>query len=445
MTTFKTGDLSKNLYALRCKGSHGLGNRTVAGILAVCLSVAFGRWGSYLGKAPLFLTDFLVTAALSNSILAWLSLRRRKRGSLHLRAPVLLLGLGTYALVRLLAGWELGFLAVRDGAPYVYAIFGLVGWAGAGLVRDSGLTRGSRYLEWALRLHVLWLSVALVSPDVPLSLPVVSVTQEIHILTPRSDFDTAISGAFLGILMVRVLSGQRRRLDYMWLGLCFLVILMSPSRAGLLGAASAVALCWILLGCSKGLGRYGHTNLAVLTIIIIVMIILVLPHTKVGLRLTGTYGSSASEEAMNARGTTEARSSAWPVVVAYTMTDTRRSILGVGFGSDFMCDSGAAILLNGSFVDGPTATRSPHNYWIGTLARLGIIGLALVLTLSATLLTTLFRARRRLVKDDFLLTTSLIPVALLLPATFGVVLESPFGAVPFFWCVGVVFRLAGQT
>jgi hypothetical protein len=44
----------------------------------------------------------------------------------------------------------------------------------------------------------------------------------------------------------------------------------------------------------------------------------------------------------------------------------------------------------------------------------------------------------KLADEPLLFIAAAVPTSLLVPATFGVILESPFGAVPFFWCVGLL-------
>jgi hypothetical protein len=50
-----------------------------------------------------------------------------------------------------------------------------------------------------------------------------------------------------------------------------------------------------------------------------------------------------------------------------------------------------------------------------------------------------------LVEEPLLFLASVIAMGLLIPATLGVVLESPFGAVPFFWATGILLAYPNPT
>ena len=64
-------------------------------------------------------------------------------------------------------------------------------------------------------------------------------------------------------------------------------------------------------------------------------------------------------------------------VGAFVFRSPERTAIGVGFGRNFIEESGSRNVLEG---DTYTNVRSPHNYVIGTLARLGVFGALLVFT-----------------------------------------------------------------
>jgi hypothetical protein len=105
-----------------------------------------------------------------------------------------------------------------------------------------------------------------------------------------------------------------------------------------------------------------------------------------------------------------------------------------------MVDSGAIYKLTSK---SDTNTRAPHSWWVDVQARLGLAGILLALLLCLNV------ARRvRVVvgpagKDHGLLTiASLVVLSLIPPLSFGVIMESPFGALPFYWCSGVILGYA---
>jgi O-antigen ligase len=87
--------------------------------------------------------------------------------------------------------------------------------------------------------------------------------------------------------------------------------------------------------------------------------------------------------------------------------------------------------------------RSPHNIGMTIFARTGLIGLISWLVMLVASFSVIVRAtmgyRRSSVRDEELFGVWLLVylLAMLLISLLGVVLESPFGAAPFFWFLGV--------
>lgn len=82
--------------------------------------------------------------------------------------------------------------------------------------------------------------------------------------------------------------------------------------------------------------------------------------------------------------------------------------------------------------------RAPHNILLNTWARLGLIGLILhaallLLGLLAAVTTTVRRLTPRIV-------WALVLVAFPIVALVGVILESPFGAIPYAFALGMAAR-----
>ena len=80
--------------------------------------------------------------------------------------------------------------------------------------------------------------------------------------------------------------------------------------------------------------------------------------------------------------------------------------------------------------------RAPHDYWLNTWVRLGAVGVALSIALA---LLAMVAAVRSLWGGAAALTdviAAALVLTLPLPASLGVILESPFGAVPYFWALG---------
>jgi O-Antigen ligase len=287
----------------------------------------------------------------------------------------------------------------------------------------------------ALYLHAGWCAVAVLKPGVPARMPVIGGLQVFSI---RDDFDGALLSVLAGLALIRWGSGRGFGYLMVVAGAGFLTASMA-SRAALLAFAAAmlfgVVSLWRGEASAKSRWRVGLVPVAG------ALVAVLLPTTFAGSRLVATFGDSAADtryqaQHASATGTTTARKKAWHELESWITADRNRAALGVGFGPDFLAESGAHVYLLGDVVAARDTVRSPHEYVLGSWARLGYLGLV-------PLLAVCFGALRRAWRfwpdrDELELFTALTVTALLLVALVGVVLESPFGAVPFFWSVGIL-------
>src|SRR5205807_1574208 len=94
--------------------------------------------------------------------------------------------------------------------------------------------------------------------------------------------------------------------------------------------------------------------------------------------------------------------------------------------------------------------RSPHNIAVNVFTRTGILGLSLWILVLGTWLWQVLRgmgAARRVSKArgaDYLLWMCTYAVTLFVVALFGVVLEGPFAAIPFFLLMGMALKKAQE-
>jgi len=394
----------------------------------VAFLLATGRWGSYLGlpSQNLFVTELgLVGTA------AWLLLRHpRLFVPARLRPLGPLAALFTWAVIRFVTGGHFDVTALRDLAPYVYVI------AALGACWQVASYRRTRVvLEVALVLHLLWLWVALLAPDWAASLPLLG--GKVRLLELRHDFD----GAVLAVLTcLAALRAAQRELDKaVRVGAVAVAvsatytILQLGTRAGLLALLVVVGV--VVLSRVHLLRRMGRTRLLTVAALALVITGFTIPHTYLFDRLTGDPTNSDSGS-----GTVIAREEAWSLVLEDATKDPTRFIFGSGFGPDFLDRSGAAIWFEGPVDKG---VRAPHNFVLNTLARLGLVGAALLGWVAATVARAAFRRRSGPDPDQarFDEVLVLLLCALTVASLVGVILESPFGAVPFWWAAGLL--LAG--
>lgn len=415
------------------------GRHAVAASLAVAFLLVGSRWGSHIGVGPLYLTDILVALALVHVILGRIEdssnfLPPAQMPRKGVGQPILTILL-VYSVCRFVAGGHFDAVALRDFAPYLYCV---TGFLSAGAIAHA--TRADRartmHLMWtALYVHAAWCVLAVLYPTVTAHFPTVG---GLRVFELRDDFDGSVLAVLAGLAFIRW--GQGRGFGYLMVvvGAGFLTVSMT-SRAALLALGASLLYGSIALWRGSAVTQ-SRWRLSLVPLAVVVMAIL-LPTTFAGSRLVATFGDPTAEQRYvdqhaSAIGTTDAREKAWSVLASWITDDRERALIGVGFGPDFLAESGASVELLGSEVAAQDTVRSPHQYFLGSWARLGLLGLIPLIMICLTALRRAWRFEPD--RDELEMLTSLLVTTLLVAAMVGVVLESPFGAVPFFWSVGIL-------
>lgn len=428
---------------------------TLVGTSVVAYLLAFGRWGSHVnvGFAQLYVTDMLLLGGL----VAWW--RAGGRPSMLRTAPwglLAVLAIPAVAVIRFAAGGNYTTDAIRDLAPYVYAgvaVFALV-------PQPSGAAhRTLRVLRGALIVHLVLVTIALLAPSSVQNLPHVTPPgPESRMLSIRPDFASAcfvvlaVSAAQRMLLMRKAGSASALRfsLELLLVGWSGAVTLKLGARSGLIALLIAVIFIGArLVPAFRSLRTIVRIGLS---LVAIAMLVIVVPRVDAFTRLAQTvqaFGIGVDEGAIppDATGTAYARLEAWRKTLRYTNDALPRQAVGVGFGANFLRDSGAEALLAGLNEDGTpfySGVRAPHNFLLNTYARMGFVGLGVVLLAIGWILfmaTSLLRRGWR--EFDVLLVW--VFFAIVIVAMFGVVLESPFGAIPAFWAAGYILTRGVRT
>ncbi|MFF2504008.1 O-antigen ligase family protein [Streptomyces sp. NPDC058067] len=402
----------------------------IAGVVVVAVLLTGGRWISHMHVGPLYIGDILLCAAFLHAIGSRLSSQKR-HGRVY--GPGILV-----ALLLLAAGFRLLAVqgdvqtAARDAAPFVYVSIAYLSAGAYQRVGDRGRERTVRLIHGALLLHLGWMLVATLAPEFVATLPEVGNTRVFEI---RTDFDVAVLGVLAGLSILRLRRGR------IWLHAPVAITALATglaqvNRAGLISCCACVLVAILIRA-----GRNGRLTVraVLLGALAVLVVVVVLPLSPAGQRLLVLDGRAAASQKLTegAEGTKRARLIAWERSVTYTLDDPVRSAVGVGFGPDFLQLSNADLpIARGMGV------RSPHNYLITTFARLGFVGLTIVVALLASLLTIVIRTVPRGVPDELTSLCVLLVISLLIVSLLGVILESPFGAAPFFWAAGIL--LAGE-
>lgn len=414
--------------------------KALFGTAAVALILGASRWGSTIGANPLYLTDALLGLAVIGYVLNR-PRHRAEPASVALPSPLLA---AFFAYVALRAIWSYGMAPglelVRDAVPYLYAVIGF--FSAAAYARSTAKTRERtmRILWWAITFHVVWMLLIVRTGRSTVGLgPSIGGTPLFQV---RPDIDSALLAIAVGMYFRQIILGANRTWCIIGIAASIAAVTGLASRAGLVSFAFTLALAFILGFAASG-KKPGRRVAMLLAIPVALLAIWVtLPLSTPGQRILATINpaSASSAEQQSAIGTQRARETTWSMIIDWTNETPSRAVVGSGFGNNFLEQSGTLDLLQGTTYSG---VRSPHNWFVGTYARLGLIGVALAIAVCVQLIATIGRQRRRIGEDPLLSLAALIIVAILPVAFLGVVLEAPFGAVPFWWAAGVI--LAART
>jgi hypothetical protein len=391
----------------------------------VLYTLATSRWGSYLPLGtPPFFTDIVLLGLIAERVAAIATGRARPIGV----DPVL--GLATVAMV----GWSLilipvgnfGVTAIRDAAPYLYAItVFLVGPPGES--RTARAAAG-RALTIALVFHAAWVTANTIDPSFWMQMP--KIGHDAFLFLPRPDFDGTVCGLLAVISLHRALCGRAPGRNLALASWGVVLVFHTSSRASLLAFFAELLVLLLLSPVRARITTPGRRFVAPVVLAIVLLSIPPAWLAAEGSLPVQRLFSGTSESS----GSSGARAKSWRKIATYLEHDPARLVRGVGFGPDFLHDSGGDVELLGGTDE---EVRAPHNYIVNTGARLGLIGLLPMFGMlfgGWRLAAKLGRAEPDLSDADVLAIVSV--VALPVAATFGVILESPFGAIPYFWALG---------
>lgn len=388
------------------------------GALGLAIPLVGGRWGSYIGIAPVYLADLLLALGVLCTVVL-----PRNYPSVRLPKLYWLLWTGTVAflIVSLLHGYGDFVTRVRDLVPWYYLLLlpAVMQWALA-----AGPRRILNYLTVTLLAHAAWAIPALARllPPLDFSQPVFGIPW----FEVRPDVDVPLLAAAVVLVFYRW--GSRATT------LTFAILTAGAaaaqtSRAALVGSLLAVVIFARVRGHLNG--AQAVVRLLGVSAVAAVIILVLLPalsarpadsFDKGALARAGLYGSTAAESSGN--GTANARFQAWEVLLEH-YAEEGYPALGDGAGAEIIRDTKTV-----PYFGGDVATRAPHNWWVHVLVRTGYVGtlLWLGLLVSGAQLTrgSLHRESDR--SSFFTAMGALMMSSIVLTSTFGVVIEAPFGS-----------------
>lgn len=431
----------------------GMRNAPISLLLVSILTAGllFGsRWFSYLGNSPIFISEVI----LSMSVLFWLFSKKEiaskfgesghkiKSDLAKFLLAVLLLWTLARGLFSIYGGYAILDI-LRDLLPILYMFIAIL--VSSQIARQSQHSRNklSSIFRTCLGLHLLWCLGAIVSRNYS-GFQVGSIAQA-GVFSFRADIDTTLVVIYFVLVLKAWENGEHRTVSAIKLCLCLVVITFSPARASLL--ALLVCLAWYLSSKQKKQQLLdNNANLVASRKFIIFaslsVVVFVLGFTTSGARLLGPFGltsGSNSDLANSGIGTANARELVWTQVLAWVNGSTSSIFFGEGFGVNFLDVTNTLQFLEGTTY---TGVRSPHNFLITLIARLGWPS---AIVFSVAILIVLLRFRRAVTLDDLSFLSMTILLAFIPIALLGVVLEAPFGAIPFYFSLGVLLGSDPKT
>jgi len=151
-------------------------------------------------------------------------------------------------------------------------------------------------------------------------------------------------------------------------------------------------------------------------------------------------GGYQNEESANSGDNNRFRLVWWRTLTQETLTQS--PVFGLGFGYDLA--KGFLLAYNPLMADDFSA-RSPHSFIFTTLGRMGLLGLGILLVILVAIAGEVRRIARQARRDPAAgdaLTLHAMCAVILVSACFGVVLEGPMGAIPYWIMLGLAHHAA---
>lgn len=407
----------------------------VIGIFPGIWAIIGSRWGSYLPREPFFLSDFLILVLILSTATSARERNRKKSFSLYsVFAWFLLLQLT-------LSNWTEPLIVLRDFIPYFYILISPLITLRMLNAPDKIMHKICLILEWSLTFHAVWTLISFFFPSFISALPVTSASQNINLFSIRPDFDALLISVFIALVILKKIHVIGSRMKYLIAFFGFIFIAMQNNRASFISLTFLVLLS-IRIRLSQQARADRRLIFRIFILSLAAILVFVISQISIGHKFLGTFKFYSQESAyMTGAGTASARLEAWKMVIRYTNSSERNILLGVGFGTDYLQDSGALRALVNSTEGSRTKPRQPHNYWLNSYARMGIIGTSIICLIFYRGIRIAFKTLNNLSAHlDVNVMASLIIIGLIPIASLGVVLESPFGALAASLSLGILLR-----
>ena len=354
------------------------------GLLAVMLVFyAFtGRGFAHIGGGPLYPSELMIPVAI------WAWIRCRQPGRFGLVSVLLVAFMVWGAMQTIPYVGRYGIDALRDGVTYGYGIYAL---AIAAILRDEHLRAATRLYARLILPFVLWVPIAVfILPILPLPFAPGSDVAIVDVKGGDMGVLLGAIAAFILLGLYAAVKGVTKAPEPILWGLWLIAVAAAGTvnRGGLLAAATVAATMFYIRSATRWL------VLIFVALILFVPVVLIDPHVKfgsqdvsVGTMVTNVVSVVGDSGVDDLDGTKKFRLAWWTKIVGYTVGG-QYFWTGKGFGINLANDDGFQ----------PTADKSlraPHNVHMEVLARSGVPGLVLWISLQVAFGWALLRTARR--------------------------------------------------
>ena len=414
------------------------GDRYLAFLAIVLLGYAvMGKGFAYLGFPPLYMGEI---ALLSGTIVFLRS--GVTVGALATLPAVLLVALMALVLARTLPFFGLyGFDSLRDSTVVIYGGFVFI---------VIGLL-----LEDARRINLVLRHYRIMLASLPAMFVVLLLNKyweeyipQLFGPVPIVNLGPSVVGTHLVGVMVFALIGYRK-VSVAWVLVWFatLALVSATNRGAMLSVVLPMTFAMLMLGRFRLMLTAVGVGLALFTALLTLESIFG-EHNEAkeswerpvsAHQIVENAMSTIGQSGQQGEGTKKWRERWWDTIIKDTIHGPN-FWTGRGFGLNIAEEDGFAGPDRGATGENRALTRSPHNVYMTLLARAGIPGLVLwVLVLVSwfgMMMKAILTARARGHKQwaDLFLFIGCYAAAIVINATFDVVLEGPVQGI-WFWCL----------
>ncbi|HVA79802.1 MAG TPA: O-antigen ligase family protein [Candidatus Binataceae bacterium] len=332
-------------------------------------SLSAAKVGIDLGPMPLFLTDLTLFGLLAcalvkqpGRIMFWLSSGRGATGS----GLALWLLCGMSVVYFLIAFPIYKIMAVRDLAIFEYGLFFPLAYFA--LSNRGWAIRVTRYCVYSgVVLAVAMLAQRATGTNLWLGELARHLNGQWVVYVGSDDYGAITASAMMGLIAYLIFEREYRRFHAAGAILCFLALAANGARSAVVGAALAGAASFMLLST-----RYRIIfGIVCAGLICAVLAGATLPETIPGVPALHNLSIGVSS-ALSGSSDMDAqfRIERWRDVTATWLASP---LFGVGYGRNILHKMFAGANVGGKFNLG-----MPHNTYLFVLARMGLVGFALV-------------------------------------------------------------------